>query len=279
MKLINHFSINSRGTFMKTNRFILAALTFFTFIVFLSPFVYSQNVQDLLNKGDNYLDVKYDNQKALDTFFEADKISPKNWEVYWRISRAYVYIAERMPGNSDAANNAQLAVYQKALYYADEAVKLAPNEAVTYLRRAIANGRIALFKGIFSVGDVVNSVKKDCDKAIALGNGGNYVQALAYYLLARTNAEVSKKWKPARSLLGLGWADLDVAITDYKKAIDLYPNFRMFYFDLGYAYMRKDDYTDARDMFNKVIASPKKDENDDSLVISSKAILEKIKDK
>lgn len=264
---------------MKTNRFSLAVLTFLTLLVFLSPLTFSQNVQELLDKGDNYLDVKFDNQKALDTFFGADKISPKNWEVYWRISRAYVYIAERMPGNSDAANDAQLAVYQKALFYADQAVKLAPTEAITYVRRAIANGRIALFKGIFSVGDVVNAVKKDCDKAIALGNGGNYVQALAYYLLARTNAEVSKKWQPARALLGLGWADLDVAITDYKKAIDLYPNFRMFYFDLGYAYMRKDDYTDARDMFNKVISSPKRDENDDSLVLSSKAILEKIKDK
>jgi tetratricopeptide (TPR) repeat protein len=264
---------------MKTTRFSLAVLAFLALSVFLSPFVVAQNVQDLLNKGDNYLDVKYDNQKALDTFFEADKISPKNWEVYWRISRAYVYIAEHMPENSSTAKDAQLAVFQKAYYYADQSVKLAPTEAITYVRRAIANGKIALFKGIFSVGGVVNAVKADCDKAIALGNGGNYVQALAYYILARTNAEVSKKWKPARSLLGLGWADLDVAITDYKKAIDLYPNFRMFYFDLGYAYMRKDDYVDARDMFNKVISSPKKDENDDSLLISAKAILEKIKDK
>ncbi|MHB1686516.1 MAG: tetratricopeptide repeat protein [Ignavibacteriaceae bacterium] len=264
---------------MKTNKFSFVAFIFFTLTIFYSQLLFAQSVQELLKKGDDYLDVKYDNQKALDTFFAADKISPKNWEVYWRISRAYVYIAEHMPENSSEEKDAQLAVYQKALYYADQAVILAPTESITYVRRAIANGRIALFKGIFSVGGVVNSVKADCDKAISLGNGGNYVQALAHYILGRTNAEVSKKWKPARLLLGLGWADLDAAISEYKKAIDLYPNFRMFYFDLGYAYMRNDDYADARDMFNKVISSPKKDENDDSLLTSAKAILEKIKNK
>jgi len=93
--------------------------------------------------------------------------------------------------------------------YADQAVKYGPNQSITYLRRAIANGRVALFKGVFSVGGVVNSVKSDCEKAISLNNGGNYTQALAHYVFARTHAKISEKWAPARSVLGLGWADND----------------------------------------------------------------------
>jgi len=259
---------------MKMKKFSLPVIAFLFAVIFFSCISYAQNVQDLISKGDDYLNVKFDNQKALDAYSEADKISPKNWEVYWRLSRVYVYIAEHMPAYNDKDKDAQLAEYQKAYYYADESVKLAPDQSVTYVRRAIANGRIALFKGIFTVGGVVNAVKADCDKAIALGNGGNYVQAIAHYVLALTNAKVSEKWKPARAILGLGWADINVAISEYQKAINLFPNFRMFYFDLARAYMREDDNAKAKEMLNKVVQSPKRDENDDALLTEAKTLLQ-----
>ncbi len=259
---------------MNIKKFSSFVFVLFFAVIFSPNFSLAQNVKDLIGKGDNYLNVEFDNQKALDAYSEADKISPKNWEVYWRLSRVYVYIAEHMPAYNDKEKDAQLAEYQKAYNYADESVKLAPDQSVTYLRRAIANGRIALFKGIFTVGGVVNAVKADCEKAIALGNGGNYIQALAHYVLALTNAKVSEKWKPARAILGLGWADLDVAISEYQKAINLYPNFRMFYFDLARAYMRKDENDKAKEMLNKVIQSPKRDENDDALLMEAKTLLQ-----
>ena len=258
---------------MKSKMLSIPIFAFLLVIIFFTNLCNAQNVQDFIKKGDEYLNIKYDNQKALEAYNEADKISPNNWEVYWRLSRVYVYIAEHMQAYNSTEKDAQLAVYQKAYNYADEAVKLAPNQSITYVRRAIANGRIALFKGIFSVGSIVNSVKADCDKAISIGNGGNYVQAIAHYVLALTNAKVSEKWKPARALLGLGWADIDVAIAEYKKAISLYPNFRMFYMDLARAYMREDENTLAKEMLNKVVASPKQDENDDDLLTEAKTLL------
>ena len=236
-----------------------------------------QSLDELLKQGDEYMS-EFNNQKALDTYMQADKMSPNNWEVYWRISRAYVDIAQNMPEKTDEEKDAQLAEYQKGYDYADKAVKLAPGKSITYIRRAIANGRIALFKGVFSVGGVVNSVKSDCEKAIALNNGGNYWQAVAHYVLGRTNAKVSEKWAPARAVLGLGWADLDVAITEYKKAISLYPNFRMFYLDLARAYIRDDEYKTAREMLNKVLESPKKDQDDDKRLTEAKQLLKEIED-
>ncbi len=252
-------------------------LTFILLLAFWGVNIsFAQTVDDLLKQGDKYA-AEFQNQNALDTYLKADKLSPNNWEVYWRLSRVYVYKAEKMPNTNGDQEDEQLAVYQKAYDYADKAVKLAPDKAVTFVRRAIANGKIALFKGVFSVAGVVNSVKSDCEKAIGLGNGGSYVQALAHYILARTNAKVSEKWAPARAVLGLGWADIDVAINEYNIAIKLYPNFRMFYLDLAKAYIRQDEYSKAKENLNNVISSPKRDENDDGVLSEAKKLYEEIK--
>jgi tetratricopeptide (TPR) repeat protein len=236
----------------------------------------AQTVEKLIEEGDKYT-TEYNNQKALDTYLKADKLYPDNWEVLWRISRAYVDVGENMPEKSDEQKDAQLVIYQKAFDFADKSVKLASDKSITYIRRAIANGRIALFKGVFSVAGVVTSVKEDCEKAIKLNNGENYTIALGHYILARTHAKISEKWAPARSVLGLGWADNETAIVEFNKAINLFPNFRMFYLDLAKSYIREDQFQKARDALKKVIDSPKKDEDDDQKLNEAKKLLEEIK--
>lgn len=252
-------------------------LSFLILFLFFNPISRSQNVEDLIKQGDKFTD-EFKNQQALDTYLKAEKLDPGSWEVLWRISRAYVDVGEHMPEKTDEQKDAQLEIYQKAFNYADKAVKIAPEKSITYVRRAIANGRIALFKGVFSVAGVVNSVKEDCENAIKFNSGDNYTMALAHYILARTHAKISEKWAPARAVLGLGWADNEDAISEFKKAVSLYPNFRMFYLDFAKSYIREDEYQKAREILNKVIESPKKDEDDDQRLTEAKQLLEEIKD-
>lgn len=250
----------------------------FVFIILSSLFftAKAQMLDNLIAEGDKFAE-EFDNQKALDTYLKADKLYPNNWEVLWRISRAYVDIGEHMPEKTDEQKDAQLVVYQKALEYAEKAVNQAPDKSINYVRRAIANGRIALFKGVFSVSGVVNSVKDDCEKAIKLNSGDAYTIALAHYILARTHAKTSEKWAPARAVIGLSWADNEVAISEYNKAINLFPNFRMFYLDLAKSYIREDEFQKAKNMLKKVIESPKRDEDDDDRIAEAKKLLEEIK--
>jgi tetratricopeptide (TPR) repeat protein len=257
------------------NAALLCVLFLFTF--FSSDF-YAQTLDNLLKESDKYF-YEFNNQASLDAVLKADKKFQNNWEVQWRISRGYVKIADQMPSSSGDQKDAQYAVYEKAASYADNAIKLAGDKSVNYLRRAIANGKIALFKGVFSVAGVVKQVRDDCEKAISLGNGGNEIQGLSHYILARTNAKISEKWKPARAVLGLGWADNEVALQEYKKAIELFPNFIMFYVDYAISLEREDMYKEAREALNKAFQSPKRDDGDAARLEEGKKLYEEIKNK
>jgi len=231
---------------------------------------FAQDLESYLAKADSLSDAFKFNE-AVTVLKKANQKFPNNWKVLWRLSRENIYI-----GNATKDDDKREAIYEKAFALADQAVKAGPNQSVTYLRRAIANGKIALSKGVFSVGGIVNAARADLKKAIQLGNGGNYVQAVAHYVLGRTHAKVSEKWKPARSVLGLGWADLDIALKEYQKAIDLYPNFVMFYVDYAKAEMRNDNYEKAKQLLEKALVIPNKDVDDPKLKEEAKKLLKEV---
>jgi tetratricopeptide (TPR) repeat protein len=256
------------------NRF----LNFYLFLIVLiySSCFYAETLDELLAQGDNLATEQFDNKGALDKYMQADKLSPNNFEVYWRLSRTYVDIAEHMPSGSDEQKDNQQKEFQIALDYAEKAVKLAPDQSICYLRRAIVNGKIALFKGVFTAISLVKSVKSDVEKSIKIGNGGVYVQSLSHYVLGRTHAKVCEKAYLIRLPLGLGWGDIDVAESELKKAISIRPDFKMFYYELSKVYIEEDENDKAKDALNKVIQLPKKDEDDDQLSADAKKMLKEL---
>lgn len=236
----------------------------------------AQTVKELLEQGDRFAEEQFDNYKALENFQKAEKLEPNNYEVLWRLSRVYSDIAENMPSKTSEQKDAQLDKYQTSFNYADKAVKAAPDRSVTYVRRAVANGRIALFKGVFTAVGLVKSVKADAEKAIRLGNGGSYVQGLAHYVLGRTHFKVCDKAYLVRAPLGLGWGDMDVAEKELKKAVELYLDFRLFYLELGKYYIEEENYTEARKYLQKVKSSPKRNQNDDKNLSEANKLLSDI---
>lgn len=257
---------------MKKTSYIIAIL-----FAMLSN-IFAQNVSSLIEEAEKYYK-EFNNEKALEALKKAEKIEPKNFDVLWMLSRTYVDIADKMPKSTSEQEQAQLKTYETALDYANKAINVDGSKSVGFLRRAIANGKIALFKGVFSVAGVVNSVKADVEKAIQLGNGGNFIQGVAHYVLARTHAKTSEKWKPARSVLGLGWADNDIALKEFKKAIDLYPGYMMFYVDYAHSLIREDEYDLARQMLNKALSCNFQHQDDEKRLAEAKKLLADIKNK
>ncbi|OYV84897.1 MAG: hypothetical protein B7Z63_06255, partial [Ignavibacteriae bacterium 37-53-5] len=149
------------------------------------------------------------------------------------------------------------------------------NGAMGYTRRAIANGRIALFKGVWESLDLVKQTKADCEKAIALDLG----DAAAYYVLGRTHMKVSEKPKIVRWPLGLGWANLDDAVKNYEKAISLRSNFIMYRLDCARAFIELDEYGKAREQLSTIATLPTMDEDDGQFRKDAQDLLESIKGK
>ena len=245
------------------------------FFASLTITISSQTVEDLIKEGDKY-NTEFEHQKSLETYQNADKMDPSNWEILWRISRALVDIAHKMPEETDEQKDAKFSKYKKSFEFADSAVKLAEDQSVTYLRRAIVNGRIALFEGVFSAIGTVDDVKEDSERAIQLNNGGNYIQALSHYILARAHAKVCEKPYILRLPLGLGWADMEVAIREFQNAIKLKPNYRMFYLDLAKAYIEEDEYELAKENLLMVEKAPFVLEDDDKYLEEAKQLLVKV---
>lgn len=54
-----------------------------------------QSVEQLIAEGDEYAEKKFDNDKALETYTKAASLRPDNYDILWRICRAYVNIMVR----------------------------------------------------------------------------------------------------------------------------------------------------------------------------------------
>jgi FimV-like protein len=232
-------------------------------------------VVQLIAEGDSCAEKLFDNNKALEKYTEAAEISPGNYDVLWRLSRTCVDIGEHLPSKSDEEKQKQLEIYEKALEFAKKAIAANENGSMGYVREAIANGRIALFRGIWESIDLVKQTKADCEKAIALDS----TEATAYYVLGRANAKVCEKPKFIRWPLGLGWANMDDAVKNYEEAIVLRPSFIMYRLDCAKAYIEMDEYQKARAHLEKIADLSKEDEDDDVFRKEAAELLEEIKDK
>ncbi len=237
--------------------------------------VAGDTVAEFLAEGDVYATKTFEDQKALDTFLKALTLDNNNYEVLWRISRSYVTIAQHLPNITDEQKTKQLETYQKGLEYANRAIRANPNGSEGYTRRAIANGRVALFKGVWDSIDIVKQVKSDCEKAIQLDRSN----ATPYYVLARAHAKLCEKPKFIRWPLGLAWANLDTAVENYEKAIALRPNFIMFRLDAARTYVELEEYQKAKDHLYKIASLPTEDEDDPQYRKEANELLETIKNK
>jgi tetratricopeptide (TPR) repeat protein len=235
----------------------------------------SNKVSQLIAAGNNYAEKVFDNQKALEKYNEALSLSPNNYDILWRLSRTYVDIGEHLPNKTSAEEQKQLEFYEKSLDFAKKAIAVNPNGAMGFTRQAIANGRLALLKGVFKAPGLVKQAKADCEKAIML----DPTDATAYYVLGRTHAKVMEKPGYVRWAAGLNWGNMDDAIKNYEKSIELRPGFIMYRLDCARAYVEMEEYAKARQHLIKITSLQKEDEDDDTFRKEAAELLETIKDK
>ncbi|MBM4169222.1 MAG: hypothetical protein FJ215_08715 [Ignavibacteria bacterium] len=235
----------------------------------------TERIKAMIAEGDEFSTRKFDNQAALSRYEQAFALDKKNTEVLWKLSRTYVDIGEHLPTNTDEQKKKQLETYEKALKYANDAIASDPRHSMGYTQRAIANGRIALFKGVWESIDLVKQIKVDLEKAIELNPNNDG----AYYVLGRTHHKVCEKPRIFRWPLGLGWANMEEAIKNYEKAISLHPGFIMYRLDCARSYVDEDDYANAKKHLAVIPTLETLDEDDDQFRKEAKELSDSIRDK
>ena len=260
---------------MRLTRFLL----FITFLAAFVPCLRASALPDtsfvraLIMEGDALVD-RFENELALRKYLEALRNDSTSVEILWRISRAYIDIGEHLPVGTEPENAKQLETYEIALRYAEKAVDADRKSSMAYTRRSIANGRIALFRGIWESLSLVKQTKADVDTALALDPEND----VANYILGRVHAKVTEKPRILRWPLGLGWANTEDAIKYFEKAISLKPEFIMYRLDCARAYVEDDNYEMARKHLRAVDRIGNKDEDDEQYRKEAAELLKEIRE-
>lgn len=180
---------------------------------------------------------------AYEKALSADSLSA---EANWKLARSLNLQAELEPKDK------QLALYEKAALASQRCIQQDSMIAEGHFQLARAQGRVALFKGVFKSASLAKQVKREADKTLALDPKHDG----AYHILGRWNREVAQKPKFLRSAIGLGEADKKIGLECFRKAIELSPEYINHHLEYGISLLDVDKKDGARIEFETCLKLP-----------------------
>lgn len=186
-------------------------------------------------------------KKALPLVENGLSVSSNDLELLLRKARILTLL-----GDQTTEEKNKIQSYEEALKISEQMIKQDPLSAKGYLRRAIANGKLILFKGVLESRKLVLDLQSDTKKVLSLKSASSYEKALANYLLGRAHLKLSATPKAVRMPLGLAWANKTEGGNLLKTAFELNPS--SIPFSLDYAIWLKDngDLTQAKKILNSI---------------------------
>lgn len=230
------------------------------FFLFFITIINAQNNDTTYLSMGNEAYAKFNNIEALEHYSKAVLNDSGNYEANWKLSRAYVDVGETFNDDDKRAE-----YYKKSEEFARKAIKIDPNGSDGHLYLSIALGRVALDAGAKKRIKMSKEIKKEADLAIKLNPDND----LAYHVLGRWNRKISNL-----NFIEKGFADLflggvpegasdEEAVKDFKKAIELNPNYINHYLELGITYEMMDKDKLAIEMFKKCLELPQSSARDE----------------
>ncbi len=179
-------------------------------------------------------------------------------------------------GNRQTNVEKRNAYYESSKIFAERALQLFPNDAEANYVMGVALGRIALISSSKEKVRLSKQIKELGDKCIQL----NPHHAGGYHLLGKWNYEVYNLnflEKAAVNMLfgGLPAADINKSCTFLQKAIALRPDYLLYKFDLAKSLHDANKIADAVAELKIVIASKPNTQDDFSIIVEAKKLLNK----
>ncbi len=222
-------------------------------------------------RGDAF-DAQLKTKEALAAYLDAEKLGAKDAEIYRKIAREY---ALAIVDTGSKAEQKELGL--KAVGYAQKAVATNPRDAQAHLALAICYGRVAPL--LDNKTKIANSrlVKEHVEKSIALDPADDY----AYHVLGAWHYELAGLNPLLRAVAQLVYgsippASYDIAVKNFKKAIELAPQRVSHHVELGRTYAALGQKDLARASINKGLALPNREKDDGDTKQRGRAALAKL---
>jgi len=208
-----------------------------------------KTIEDPLEAAD-ILDLAWLNEEAVAVL---EGVDDRNAEVLWRLARSRVNIGENLPEKEAEP------FYEQAYEEAKAAVEKDDTIADAHLMVAIAAGRMALMRGPFKASGLVKEGRRHALLAVTLSDS---IPA-AQYVLGRTHKKLMEKSGLARKVAGLSFASNDSVSYYFDKSIEIsHGNMISCYVEYGDFLLKHDDKEKAKEMLEKALELPLRDEQD-----------------
>jgi tetratricopeptide (TPR) repeat protein len=213
--------------------------------------VSSQDVPALMKQA-SALEKSFKDDEALQKYLEIIRQDPSNIDALCHVSELYNLIGKRKESKDQ-----QKEYFKTGTQYARQALKLAPGHSEANFAMAISMGRLALISSGQEKIKAVKDIKVYADRCVQI-DPSNYK---GYYLIGRWHYEVSdlnalERWLVKITYGSFPPSSLDLAITNYRKSMQLNPSFILNYYELARAYKRNDEIAPAKKLLQQMESIP-----------------------
>jgi tetratricopeptide (TPR) repeat protein len=230
-------------------------------------------VTGLVRQGDQAM-ARLEPTAALQAYQAAVSLDPSSYEALWKAGRTLIDL-----GELEQRGNSQKDKYNKALKYADRAVRVRPGGAEGHFVRAYALGRVSLFEGGKTKLRLAREIKVEALRAIDL----DPLQDGAYHVLGDWNYDLAELNWVERTIGGLllGGVPKDASFENaahyYQLAIQINPEHIDHH--LGYArtLIKLGRKEEARVELEKVRSLPVRDLDDPADKHDADQLLERVR--
>lgn len=239
-------------------------------LLFFVPLFAQETEVNAIEMGDNAYEAQ-NNNEALKHYLKALDSEPNSYEANWKASRSYMDLAE---GSTNEEQ--QKGYYHQAQKHANNAIHINEKGSNGHLYLSMALGKVALAASAKQRIKMSKQIKKEADLAIKYNNQND----IAHHVLGRWNRKISNL-----SFIERGFANAflggvpenasnEQAVTHFKTAIQINPEYINHYLELGITYEVMDEEEKAIAILKKCIELKPQKEIDKKYQATAKELLE-----
>lgn len=240
----------------------LKSISICVFLLIIPLILSAQPDISNLEKQADSLYQQYNEEQALELYHQVLQDEPNHYIALWRTSLLYSRIGNRLSDEDE-----QEEYYNRAIDFAERALKVDSTDVQSNFVMSVAMGRKALISGARERVAASRDIKKYVDRALEYDS----THAGSWHVLGRWNFKIANlNWierTAANTLFGgiPGDASNEKAAEQIEKAIELDDEYVLYYYDLATVYEEMDRDQEAIEICQQALELPNLTPDDEQI--------------